>query len=598
MSAAHDIARADARADLVDVTRADARADLDGPVTRMSEPRITTELAVQGAHDLAALDAGLAIAQRCEGLTFIALPAPMIAPTAIVDEFRDAPLVSWASGDLTLVGVGIAREVRGAGEHRWAQVIANAHAIATNTADVDDDEPRDTMPTHLPHARPELRASIDQSDELRVIDVNQRHADFQSAALRDRRAHTGDAVIVDEPDNVGSEPRESMLDDGISALDALLFDAPHRAVIAGELAPTAALGFARPRFVGGAAFAPGAANQAPWTGFGDAWFALPRWTYAHDGSRAFLVLAIDASDATNAARWRDELAIHRAAFAASSARTRGQPTLVELAPAPPDAWRTQVTDITDAIAKGTCSKIVAARTCGVMLAGPIRTADLLAALDDRHADCVRVLVKPPGAGALVAATPERLVRRDGDVVLCDALAGSIAPNGDADAAAARLFASAKDRNEHELVVSALRTALTDAGAHVDAPVEPGFKRLRHIIHLHTPFRAVLRSPRHVLELAARLHPTPAVGGTPHALAAEWIESHEPEARGWYSAPVGWFDLEGNGELCVALRSGVIANNRAHLFAGAGIVAGSDPDKELAETEMKFRAMLNALGVNA
>ncbi|MFN0247278.1 MAG: isochorismate synthase MenF [Kofleriaceae bacterium] len=531
MSAAHDIVRADVRAEAL----------IDGPVTRMSEPRITTELAVHGANDLAALDAGLAIAARARGLTFIALPAPVIAPTAIVDEFRDAPLVSWSSGELTLVGVGIAREVRGHGPHRWAQVIANAHAIATNTAEVDD-EPRDTMPTHA-------RAS----DEI------DRH-----------------------------------LADG----DALLYDAPHRAVIAGEVTSTVALGFARPRFVGGAAFAPGAADHAPWTGFGDAWFTLPRWTYVHDGSRAFLVLAVDARDAADATRWYDELAIHRAAFAASSARMRGQPALVELAPAPADAWRTQVTDITDAIARGTCSKIVAARTCGVMLSSAIRTADLLAALDDRHADCVRVLVKPPGAGALVAATPERLVRRDGDVVLCDALAGSIAPNGDADTAAARLFASAKDRNEHELVVSALRTALTEADAHVDAPVEPGFKRLRHIIHLHTPFRAVLRSSRHVLELAARLHPTPAVGGTPHALAAEWIESHEPEARGWYSAPVGWFDLEGNGELFVALRSGVITSNRAHLFAGAGIVAGSDPDKELAETEMKFRAMLNALGVNA
>ncbi len=511
--------------------------------TRMSEPRIATELAANAASDLSTLDAGLAIARRTPGLTFIALDAPVIAPTAIVDEFRDAPLVSWASGDLTLVGVGIAREVRGTGEPRWAQVIANAHAIATNTDEVDD-EPRDTMPTHVGH----------------------------------------DAVLVDAPRDTDR--------------DALLFGAPHRAVIAGHVIPTADLGFARPRFVGGAAFAPGAADRAPWTGFGDAWFALPRWTYAHDGTHAQLVLAVDARDASDAARWRDELAIHRAAFAANNTRLRGQPALVELAPAPAGAWHTQVTDITDAIAHGTCSKIVAARTCSVLLAGSIRTAELLAALDDRHADCVRVLIKPPGAGALVAATPERLVRRDGDVVLCDALAGSIAPNGDADAAAARLFASAKDRNEHELVVDALRTALTDAGAHVDAPREPGFKRLRHIIHLHTPFRAVLRTPRHVLELAARLHPTPAVGGTPHALASSWIESHEPQPRGWYSAPVGWFDLDGNGELAVALRSGVIANNRAHLWAGAGIVAGSDPDKELAETEMKFRAMLGALGVNA
>jgi len=118
------------------------------------------------------------------------------------------------------------------------------------------------------------------------------------------------------------------------------------------------------------------------------------------------------------------------------------------------------------------------------------------------------------------------------------------------------------------------------------------------VHLHTPFRARLREPRHVLELAARLHPTPAVGGTPRELAIDWIRSREPVARGWYAAPVGWFDLDGNGELAVAIRSGVLAGNRAHLWAGAGIVAGSDPDRELAETELKLRAMLGALGVTA
>ena len=236
-----------------------------------------------------------------------------------------------------------------------------------------------------------------------------------------------------------------------------------------------------------------------------------------------------------------------------------------------------------------------------MLAAPVRAAELLAALDDRHADCVRVLIKPPGAGALIAATPERLVRRDGDYVQCDALAGSIARTDDIDAAAQALRASAKDRREHQLVVDAIRTALTEAGAQVVEPgteSEPAVRALRHVIHLHTPFRAVLRTPRHVLELAARLHPTPAVGGTPTDVATEWIRTHEPEARGWYAAPVGWFDLDGNGELAVALRSGVIAGNRAHLWAGAGIVAGSDPDRELAETDVKLRAMLGALGVNA
>jgi isochorismate synthase len=204
-----------------------------------------------------------------------------------------------------------------------------------------------------------------------------------------------------------------------------------------------------------------------------------------------------------------------------------------------------------------------------------------------------VLVRPPGGGTLVAATPERLVRRDGDVVRCDALAGTISAGYEGGAAA--LLASRKDRWEHDLVVRAIREALEGAGAIVDAPAEPAVRTLRHVLHLCTPFRATLRAPRHVLELAARLHPTPAVGGTPTPVAVDWITHREPAPRGWYASPVGWFDLDGNGELAVAIRSGVLAGNRAHLWTGAGIVAGSDPERELAETESKLRAMLGALG---
>jgi isochorismate synthase EntC len=148
------------------------------------------------------------------------------------------------------------------------------------------------------------------------------------------------------------------------------------------------------------------------------------------------------------------------------------------------------------------------------------------------------------------------------------------------------------------VVRAIADALADAGGKVDMPDAPGVRALRHVLHLHMPIRARLAQPRHVLELAARLHPTPAVGGTPTHVACDWIAAREPAARGWYASPVGWFDLDGNGELAVAIRSGLLAGDRAHVWAGAGIVAGSDPDRELAETDDKLRAMLGALGVSA
>jgi menaquinone-specific isochorismate synthase len=366
----------------------------------------------------------------------------------------------------------------------------------------------------------------------------------------------------------------------------------------------ASLGFARPRFVGGAAFAPGTADGAPWLGFGDAWFALPRWTYTHDGAHAWLALAIDASDARDTVRWTSEHALLRAALEAP-ARARPQPPMRDALRGDAATWRAQVTDITDAIARGDVAKIVAARTCVVTLDDDARPADLLAALDERHAECARVLVRPPGGGALIAATPERLVRRDGAAVACDALAGTIARDASAQAgetgdagASDALRASGKDRREHDLVVRAIAGALAAEGAEVELPDEPGVRALRHVLHLHTPIRATLREPRHLLELAARLHPTPAVGGTPTPDAVAWIAAHEPAPRGWYAAPIGWFDLDGNGELAVAIRSGLLAGPRVHLWAGAGIVAGSDPDRELAETDVKLRAMLGALGAPA
>ncbi|MGE0871972.1 MAG: isochorismate synthase MenF [Kofleriaceae bacterium] len=451
------------------------------------------------------LERGLALASRSHLLTYVALPTPIASAPPIVDRFGDQPVATWTSNELTLVGIGIAREIRGSGDKRWDQVIGRAHELVP----------------------------------------------------------AGDAPCV---------------------------------VIAGEPAPIDALGFARPRLIGGGAFAPGAADRAPWTGFGDAWFALPRWSYVHDGKRAFIVLAIDAHDADDRARWHRELAQIHEGMIGSPSMPRSQPALVERERADHATWRAQVTSITDAIARGTCSKIVAARTCGVTLAGQINAATLLETLDREHADCVRVAIRPPGGATLIAATPERLIRRDGDVVLCDALAGSISRARAA--GSAELLESAKDRREHDLVVQGIRAVLESRGAVVDAPATPVVRTLRHVLHLHTPFRAVLRERQHVLSIAAQLHPTPAVGGTPTDVATAWIRAHEPSPRGWYAAPVGWFDLEGNGELAVALRCAVISGHRAQLWAGAGIVAGSDPDHELAETEMKLRAILGPLGVSA
>ena len=262
---------------------------------------------------------------------------------------------------------------------------------------------------------------------------------------------------------------------------------------------------------------------------------------------------------------------------------------------PVPRWLAEIERIRAAIATGDLRKVVAARARVVELARAIDVAAVVTELGRRQPACTRFAIARGGA-AFVGASPERLIRRRGRAIDSEALAGSCARGGDDAAAAAGLLASAKDRAEHAWVVRAIEAALAPRCRALTVPAEPVVRTLRQILHLHTPIVGELDRDRHVLELVAALHPTPAVGGTPTVDAVAWIAAHEPTARGWYAAPVGWFDGAGDGEFAVAIRSGLLAGATATLSAGAGIVAASDPAAELAETELKLRALSGALGL--
>jgi isochorismate synthase len=382
---------------------------------------------------------------------------------------------------------------------------------------------------------------------------------------------------------------------GIRASGRRRFEEVER--IAGELWPALAelrhpaVDAPAPRLYGGFAFAAGAASEAPWSSFGDADFALPRWSYGTDGTSAWLSLAVTGWDDPEV---RGGVAGAIGALLIGLARVELRPaagaTAFERAPEDPALWRRQVEAIRRAIVKQRCEKVVAARSSALTLAEPSRPTAVLARLADSHGDCFRFGFRR-GDAWFVGATPEQLIRRRGDRVETEALAGT-ARAGEAGA----LLASRKDRGEQQPVVSAIRDTLAPLCRELDVPAEPKVRALPGVLHLQTPIRGILSRPTHVLELAAALHPTPAVGGFPTEAALAWIADHEPEGRGWYAAPVGWFDARGDGELAVAIRSGVLRGDRAHLYAGAGIVRDSDPDAELAETRLKLRALEQALGV--
>ena len=338
-----------------------------------------------------------------------------------------------------------------------------------------------------------------------------------------------------------------------------------------------------PRLHGGFAFAPGAADQPPWSDFGDASFQLPRALLRRQEGRTWLTVIGRAPASGQAERTLERL------LAAREAAPARAPSLLRVHQTSPELWRAQVEEVRGLIAAGACEKIVLARRTEVELAAPLDARALLARLGGRHPDCFRFAVRR-GAALFAGASPERLVAVTGDRVESEAMAGSIASGG----AARTLLDSRKDRGEHAVVARAITRHLAPLCSELAVAPAPEVRRLRHVMHLCTPVRGQLDPPRHLLEVAAALHPTPAVGGEPTGRALDWIAAREAP-RGWYAGAVGWFDRDGDGELAVALRAGLVEAERAWVWAGAGIVAESDPDAEYAETGDKQRAFLDALG---
>ncbi len=202
-----------------------------------------------------------------------------------------------------------------------------------------------------------------------------------------------------------------------------------------------------------------------------------------------------------------------------------------------------------------------------------------------------------GSSTLIAASPELLVRREGHRVSTLALAGSTRRSADPAVDAhlgEQLLRDASYREEHAIVARRIERMLRPHSIWVTAAGEPELVRIANIQHLATPIRAQLAAPMEALELAELMHPTPAVGGEPLSSARPLIPALEGLDRGWYTGPVGWTDATGDGEFCVALRCALLHDNVARCYAGNGIVRGSDPQAELAETEVKLQALLPLL----
>jgi menaquinone-specific isochorismate synthase len=258
-----------------------------------------------------------------------------------------------------------------------------------------------------------------------------------------------------------------------------------------------------------------------------------------------------------------------------------------------DDYRARVEHAVAAVHEGILDKVVLAREVLVRANRPFPRRELLLRLRQLHPSCATFAI-----GGFLGASPELLVTKHGRTVFSQPLAGTVGRSGDPDEdrrLATGLLASDKERAEHRFVVDAIATALDGLGAAVEPTVEPHLLELRNVVHLATRIVAVLgpTSTLGVLDLVAALHPTPAVGGVPREAALAYLSETEDLERDRYAGPVGWFDAAGDGEFFVGIRSAMIDGNTARLLAGAGIVAGSDPAAELAETQLKLQALLAA-----
>lgn len=330
---------------------------------------------------------------------------------------------------------------------------------------------------------------------------------------------------------------------------------------------------------------------------------VPRWQVATRAGRttavANLLVEPTGEPGPLAERvWRARQKFARFEYAAPAFNAAAKPAAVSARDVmPAGGYQAAVARAVERIGHGDFQKIVLARARDLTAAEPFHPLQVLNGLRQRFGDCYSFSVANGRGQSLIGASPERLLEvRDGGMAT-EALAGSARRGSSASEDAALgggLLRSEKDLAEHAYVVQAIQRRLAPLGIDARFPARPSLKRLANVQHLHTPMRAEMPPGVRLLDVLAGLHPTPAVGGSPREQALHGIRELETFPRGLYAGTIGWLDARGEGEFFVALRSALVDGRGARLYAGAGIVAGSEPETEYAETELKFRALQEAL----
>ncbi|MBW4648701.1 MAG: isochorismate synthase [Kastovskya adunca ATA6-11-RM4] len=329
---------------------------------------------------------------------------------------------------------------------------------------------------------------------------------------------------------------------------------------------------------------------------------LPRWQVSRDHDTCVLTanLSIDPQvdlESLSEHLWMQFKTITWSGSKPLDIPAQRPPQPFQPAIADSEHFRLAVSSALESIGTHRFNKIVLASTLDVTAPHPFSLVGSLNNLRQHHPDCYIFSSSNGKGNNFIGASPERLISIHDHQLITDALAGS-APRGKTTAedtqCASRLLNSEKEQREHQFVIDFITGCLSHLGLMPQRLPIPQLLQLSNIQHLWTPIQAKIPTDVHPLKIVDALHPTPAVAGVPTKVAEEQIRRYEGFDRSLYAAPLGWLDHKGNSEFIVGIRSALITGNRARLYAGAGIVAGSNPDKELAEIQLKLQALIRSL----
>lgn len=350
-----------------------------------------------------------------------------------------------------------------------------------------------------------------------------------------------------------------------------------------------------PILFGGFSFDPYKPRTEKWRAFPHAKMVVPTVLLTSKGGKAALTVTVRSGQSAEIME-KIEMLLHL--LHEERVPLHSLPSLMKYEEIQTEQWLDAVKQTIAKIRGGKFDKVVLAREARLSFADRVEASAVLWQLREQQPFSYLFAFEQEGQ-CFIGASPEQLVKKEGDACYSTCLAGSIRRGKtvqEDEQFGEWLLRDEKNLHEHRFVVQMIKEAMEAVCERVDMPTSPELLKLPNIQHLYTPVVGEHCRASSILSLIANMHPTPALGGTPREAAVKEIREVEPLDRGWYAGPIGWMDTKGNGEFAVAIRSGLLQGQDVSIFAGCGIVGDSDPISEYEETKVKFTPMLSALGV--